>query len=254
MRPKADFRFFKLKDVFTLANLVLGLWVAILAVEGRIHRGSLVLLANWVIDGLDGLVARLTKTSNLFGAKFDDLADLVAYSVAPGFIAYAVYRPVHLLAAAGMCFFIIAIGAVRLARNQADPIEIPGFWLGFPRPALGLFVVFLLNSRLLLGHRLYLPGALVIVLLGLMGLTRVPYISNKNKFNAFQIAVIVAAPLSSFALYRAGYLWDMALLWMTIYLLTPWIGLKPRTRRDLESRIDAALRRKEELPLPGGPV
>ena len=244
MPPKADVRFFKFKDVFTLINLLLGLWAAILAVEGRILTGSFVILANWVIDGVDGLVARLTRTSNLFGAKFDDLADLFAYSVAPGFIAYEVYRPASSSVAAGMCLFIIAVGTIRLARNQAEPIDIPGFWIGFPRPAMGLCVVFLLNSHLFLDHRLYLPGAVAIFFLGLLSLTHVAYISNKNRFNAFQISVIIIAPLTSFLLYPVGYMWDLALLWMIVYILTPWIGLKPRTRRDVNSRIDAARRRQ----------
>jgi CDP-diacylglycerol--serine O-phosphatidyltransferase len=244
MPSTVSFRFFKFKDVFTLVNLLLGLWAAILAVEGRVVAASILVFVNWHIDGLDGLVARLTKTSNLFGMKFDDLTDLFAFSVAPGFIAYAVYRPFEPRAAVALCSFIIAVGTVRLARNQAEPVAVPGFWIGLPRPAMGLFVIFLLNSRLFIGHRLFVPGIAAVVVLGFLSLTRVPYISNKTKFNVYQIALIVGVPLASIPFAFVGGWWDYALSWMIVYFFTPWIGLKPRTRRDVGRRIEEALRNR----------
>ena len=41
-----------------------------------------------VLDGLDGRVARLTKTQRAFGAEYDSLADMVAFGMAPAIIVY----------------------------------------------------------------------------------------------------------------------------------------------------------------------
>ncbi len=240
MPPTVSSRFFRFKDVFTLLNLLLSLLAVVLAIEGRIVIASVLIYVNWHVDGLDGLVARLTKTSNLFGVKFDDLTDLFVFSVAPGFIAYAVYRPFHPWVAASVCFFIIAVGTVRLARNQAEPLAVPGYWIGLPRPAAGLFVVFLLNSRLFIDHRLHVPAIAAVLLLGGLSLTHVPYISNKTKFNVYQIALIVGVPVVSILFLLVGYWWDYCLFWMVVYILTPWIGLKAQTKRDIRSQIAEA--------------
>ena len=51
-------------------------------------------MAAWLIilaaifDTLDGLMARLTKTSSEFGVELDSLSDLVSFGVAPSFLIY----------------------------------------------------------------------------------------------------------------------------------------------------------------------
>ena len=41
-----------------------------------------------VLDGLDGRVARWTRTTSRFGMEYDSLSDLVAFGVAPGILAF----------------------------------------------------------------------------------------------------------------------------------------------------------------------
>ena len=41
-----------------------------------------------VIDGLDGRIARVLKSSSEFGAQLDSLSDFVCFGVAPGLILY----------------------------------------------------------------------------------------------------------------------------------------------------------------------
>jgi phosphatidylserine synthase len=42
-----------------------------------------------VLDGLDGRVARMTRTQSAFGAEYDSLSDMVSFGVAPALVTYA---------------------------------------------------------------------------------------------------------------------------------------------------------------------
>jgi CDP-diacylglycerol---serine O-phosphatidyltransferase len=75
-------------DLLSLGNGMLGL-LAILSIPYAHPRlpFSLILLAG-VLDGLDGLVARLGYGGGRLGGKLDTLADLVSFVVAPSMLFY----------------------------------------------------------------------------------------------------------------------------------------------------------------------
>ena len=43
----------------------------------------------FVLDMLDGRIARLTNTTSAFGVEFDSLADVISFGVAPAVLAFA---------------------------------------------------------------------------------------------------------------------------------------------------------------------
>jgi len=59
------------------------------------------ILVAYFFDCFDGVVARALKQVNQFGAEFDNVADLVAYSVAPSFLLYFAFRRYILLPGPG---------------------------------------------------------------------------------------------------------------------------------------------------------
>ena len=179
----------------------------------------------------------MTQSANQFGANFDSLIDLFGFTVAPSFVIYASYFDYSEILAIILCFFVISVGTIRLAKFQTKPLDVPGYWIGFPRPASGFFIIFLLNSNLLLDYDLYLIAALLIILVGLLSLTYLPYKSNKAKFTKFQTFIIFLAPISSMLLFPFGYMWDLALFWITVYLLQPWIGVNKKDREDIRIRV-----------------
>src|ERR1700683_5736251 len=105
-------------------------------------------------DPLDGRIARLTRTETFFGKEYDSLADMVAFGVAPGIVAYqwGVVR----IAEYGhhwdrfgwlACFFYVAAAALRLARfNARSAVAGQRYFEGLPRPSaaaiVGAVVVF----------------------------------------------------------------------------------------------------------------
>lgn len=101
------------------------------------------ILAAAVLDLLDGLVARLTRTESLFGAQLDSLADVVAFGVAPAILIYTRMSNMenrHI--AEGTAMFFAVCGALRLARFnvQKTRVEKKSF-TGLPIPGAAGMVV-----------------------------------------------------------------------------------------------------------------
>jgi CDP-diacylglycerol---serine O-phosphatidyltransferase len=105
-------------------------------------------------DGLDGRIARMTKTTSDFGRELDSLADFIAFGIAPAVLAFVWGVRSVIVTEAGLqshltragyllAFFYLLCAAVRLARFnvQTNPIPTnPGrpdrkYFVGMPSPA-----------------------------------------------------------------------------------------------------------------------
>ncbi|MGD0363344.1 MAG: CDP-alcohol phosphatidyltransferase family protein, partial [Bryobacteraceae bacterium] len=107
-----------------------------------------------LLDGLDGMIARLTHTTSDFGREMDSLADVISFGMAPAVLAFAwgvqfadTGLAQHLqrqLSQGGyfVAFLFLLCGAARLARFnvQKNPIPTnPGrpnrkYFVGLPIP------------------------------------------------------------------------------------------------------------------------
>ncbi|MGA2578020.1 MAG: phosphatidylcholine/phosphatidylserine synthase [Bryobacteraceae bacterium] len=107
-----------------------------------------------LLDGLDGMIARLTHTTSDFGREMDSLADVISFGMAPAVLAFAwgvqfvgdglAQQFQHQLFQAGyfVAFLFLVCGAARLARFnvQKNPIPTnPGrpnrkYFVGLPIP------------------------------------------------------------------------------------------------------------------------
>jgi phosphatidylserine synthase len=241
---------FKLKDYFTAASLLVSIASVILAFEGRVPLASFLVFVAWGFDALDGLVARLTRTKNEFGAQFDDLVDHIAYTVAPGFIAYVALSRAAWWAGMAACFAVILFGTIRLALGNTLSLRYPGYWIGLPRPGSGFVIVSLLNARLFAGGRFVPLQLAVITALVAAGLTRLPYKNHKGSLRPFEKAFPIVAVASSLACYPLGWMWDVGLAWCLVYLASPWL-IVPSAERE---RIGRALRERAAVAAAGPSV
>jgi CDP-diacylglycerol--serine O-phosphatidyltransferase len=95
-----------------------------------------------VLDGLDGRVARLTRTQSAFGAEYDSLSDMVSFGAAPALIVYI--WALKDLGKAGFipAFVYISGAALRLARfNVNIGVVDKRFFQGLPSPAAAALVI-----------------------------------------------------------------------------------------------------------------
>jgi CDP-diacylglycerol--serine O-phosphatidyltransferase len=79
---------FLLPNLFTTGALFSGFYAIIAAMNGRFEIAAAAIFIAFLLDGLDGRVARLTNTQSAFGAEFDSLSDMVSFGVAPALIVY----------------------------------------------------------------------------------------------------------------------------------------------------------------------
>src|SRR5512135_1076123 len=78
-----------LPNLFTTAALFAGFYSIVQAMNGRFDHAAIAIFIAMVLDGLDGRVARLTRTQSAFGAEYDSLSDMVSFGVAPALVMYS---------------------------------------------------------------------------------------------------------------------------------------------------------------------
>jgi len=122
-------------NLFTAASAFLGVIGVIASSNGLYEKAAIYILLSLVFDGLDGRVARITKTTSKFGAQFDSLADIVAFGVAPAMLFY--FTIGHSFGKVGslFCAMYVVFGAIRLARfNIMSVTSEPSVFIGIPIP------------------------------------------------------------------------------------------------------------------------
>ena len=150
-----------LPSLFTTANIALGYYAILQVTHGSAlepwHFDNAAKAIGFAVvsDGLDGRIARMTKTSSDFGRELDSLADVITFGVAPAMLAWiwgfgelagvslgALRLNLTQLGEFGGFLFLLA-GASRLARfnisHDPEPSN-PGrpgkkYFVGMPIPA-----------------------------------------------------------------------------------------------------------------------
>ena len=105
-----------LPNLFTTAALFAGFYAIVQAMNGRFDQSAVAIFVAMVLDGLDGRVARLTKTQSAFGAEYDSLSDMVSFGAAPALVVYE--WSLRSMGKLGWiaAFIYVAGAALRLAR------------------------------------------------------------------------------------------------------------------------------------------
>jgi CDP-diacylglycerol---serine O-phosphatidyltransferase len=111
-------------SIFTTLNIFCGFLSIIFTSQGQFPIAAWVIILAAVFDSLDGIMARITRSSSQFGVELDSLADVVSFGAAPSFLVYQVY--LHTLEPWGMIVAALPVmlGAIRLARFN---VQLVGF-------------------------------------------------------------------------------------------------------------------------------
>lgn len=130
-----------LPNLFTTASLFSGFYAIVAAANGIYENAAIAIFVSMILDGLDGRVARMTHTQSKFGAEYDSLADMVAFGVAPGLVAF--FWLLNGLGKFGwaVTFIYVAGAALRLARfnTQIGSVD-KKFFVGLPSPSAAAVV------------------------------------------------------------------------------------------------------------------
>ncbi len=140
----AEFRrkgIYLLPNLFTTAALFAGFYAIVQAMNQRFDQAAVAIFVAMVLDGLDGRVARMTRTQSEFGAEYDSLSDMVSFGAAPALVMYE--WALKDLGRAGWiaAFVYCACAALRLARFNTNIDVIDKRWFqGLPSPAAAALV------------------------------------------------------------------------------------------------------------------
>jgi CDP-diacylglycerol--serine O-phosphatidyltransferase len=115
--------------------------------DARFAVASGAIFIAMLFDGLDGRVARWTRTESAFGKEYDSLADMVAFGVAPAVLVYQwgvvrISEYGHEWRRFGwiVAFFYAVCAALRLARFNARTGGDKRYFEGLPSPSAAAVV------------------------------------------------------------------------------------------------------------------
>ena len=225
---------FILPSLLTLTSIFFSFYAIICAIAGEFMLSGALILVAAFFDGIDGKVARLTKTTTRFGLELDSLADVISFGVAPALLMYLwALSPYGRIGWIG-AFLFVACGALRLARfNIQSGIVDPKRFTGLPIPAAAVIVA----TTVLFFHKVELnPADFMMPLLILTYFISFMMVSS-IKFHAFKdltlvrqkpfsstvgfvllLALIAASPLVVPFFISAAYLISGPILTLLLYV------------------------------------
>ncbi len=127
-----------LPNAITTVALAAGFYAIVQAMNGKFGFAALAIFVAMVFDGLDGRIARLTRTQSPFGAEYDSLSDMVSFGAAPALVIYEwTLKGITQMGLGWVAAFVYcACAALRLARfNTNLGVVDKRYFQGLPSPA-----------------------------------------------------------------------------------------------------------------------
>ena len=202
----------------TSIGLLSGFYSAVCSIAGHFELAAVMIMVAFICDGLDGRIARLSRTSSQFGIEYDSLSDVVAFGMAPAILAYTwALQPIGGLGVAIAGLFVVC-AALRLARFNVQTASVDKRrFVGLPVPGAAALVagIALAYSYFEFSSPKTLCSVMAPITLALAGLmiSRVPYPSFKgiNLEKRAQIELVIAVVVT------AAFL--VAMPQLTVFLL-----------------------------------
>ena len=225
-----------LPNLFTTLALFAGFYAIVQGMNHNFEQAAVAVFVAMVLDGLDGRVARLTRTQSAFGAEYDSLADMVSFGAAPALLMYE-------WALRGMgrigwiaAFVYCAGAALRLARfNTQLAVADKRWFTGIPSPAAAAIVtgmIWVLNDYQVRGGEVRWYAAALTVFAGITMVSNVKFYSGKDinlrRQMPFWVTIAIVVALLLISIEPSHVLWGIALVYgISGYAM--WAVLRART-------------------------
>jgi CDP-diacylglycerol--serine O-phosphatidyltransferase len=230
---------FLLPSLITVGNMFCGYASIMYAMRGDLVIAAPFIGVAFILDMLDGRIARMTGTQSEFGLQLDSLADVISFGLAPALLAFCwgLSELGRWGWAAG--FLYVTAAAMRLARfNIQTTTQVDKrYFIGMPSPSAAGVVAATVFAfpRGLTGLPQLLAAVAVVVVPAILMVSTIRFRSFKTINLGYQrsylpifffaIFVVLIATEPQFTLLALAY----------TYLLSAFIGLamtKFRTRRE----------------------
>ncbi len=218
---------FILPNLFTLSSVLCG-YNAILILSDQptsddFYRAALLIVFALFFDGIDGRVARLTKTQTAIGVQLDSLADVISFGVAPAILVY--HWSLVELDTGGMFigFLYVAAGAVRLARfnvtstgDDGQPGHPGKYTQGLPIPAAAGILISIVVANHLTGKLPFSPYVIssLVLALSIFMVSGMPFRSFKDLRLNVRTVLFISVALGVTVWIALKVHPSMALVWL----------------------------------------
>jgi CDP-diacylglycerol--serine O-phosphatidyltransferase len=228
MEPIRRRGIYLLPNLFTTLALFAGFYAIVQGMNRDFERAAIAIFVAMVLDGLDGRVARLTRTQSAFGAEYDSLADMVSFGAAPALLMYE-------WALRGMgrigwiAAFVYCVGAaLRLARfNTQLSVADKRWFTGLPSPAAAALVagmIWVLNDYQVKGGEVKWYAAALTVYGGITMVSNVRFYSGKDlnlrRAVPFWMTLVIVVALLLISIEPSHVLWGL----MVAYGVSGYVG------------------------------
>lgn len=228
-----------LPNLLTTAALFAGFYAIVQAMNLRFEHAAVAIFIAMVLDGLDGRVARLTRTQSAFGAEYDSLSDMVSFGVAPALVMYE-WALKGLGKVGWVAAFIYCAGAaLRLARfNTNIDVVDKRYFQGLPSPAAAALVagmVWVLLDNGWSGDEARWYACALTIFAGVTMVTNVQFYSGKDinlrRSVPFIMVAAFALALALVSSYPPGVLFALFLVYgLSGYVMAAWRWLQRRRK------------------------
>jgi CDP-diacylglycerol--serine O-phosphatidyltransferase len=218
---------FILPNLFTLSSVLCG-YNAILILSDQptsddFYRAALLIVFALFFDGIDGRVARLTKTQTAIGVQLDSLADVISFGVAPAILVY--HWSLAEFGTGGMFigFLYVAAGAVRLARfnvtstgDDGQPGHPGKYTQGLPIPAAAGILISIVVANHLTGKLPFSPYVIssLVLALSIFMVSGMPFRSFKDLRLNVRTVLFISVALGVTVWIALTVHPSMALVWL----------------------------------------
>jgi CDP-diacylglycerol--serine O-phosphatidyltransferase len=128
-------------NLFTAMNMFSGFLSIVSASQGKFIYAAWLIIIAGIFDALDGIMARLTRSSSELGVELDSLSDIISFGAAPSFLIYKSFLYQYDAMGIIISSLLMLAGGFRLARFN---IQLTGFeksfFKGLPIPTSAITV------------------------------------------------------------------------------------------------------------------
>ena len=177
-------------NLITLTSLFIGGISIIKSFDLQFELSAYLIFTCFLLDGIDGSIARFLKTSTDFGKQLDSFSDLVCFGLAPGLLIYNFMYVEFKSSIAYIALLIPVCSALRLSKYNTDTNQKISF-SGLTTPANAIFfgaipLVSIYEQNTFITHILLKPSTISILLV-IMSILLI------SKFNTFNLRIDIIA-------------------------------------------------------------
>jgi CDP-diacylglycerol--serine O-phosphatidyltransferase len=228
MEPIRRRGIYLLPNLFTTLALFAGFYAIVQGMNHDFERAAIAIFVAMVLDGIDGRVARLTRTQSAFGAEYDSLSDMVSFGAAPALVMYEwALRDMGRIG--WIAAFVYCVGAaLRLARfNTQLSVADKRWFTGLPSPAAAALVagmIWVLNDYQVKGGQVKWFAAALTVYAGITMVSNVRFYSGKDinlrRAVPFWMALVMVVGLLLISIEPSHVLWGI----MVVYGISGYVS------------------------------